>query len=405
MNFPLFIANRIAKNQSGSFSSTIHRIAVISIGLSLAVLIVSFFVLYGFKDAIKDKVYHLSGHLTVNKYSLSTSYEETFIETSDSLLSGLRGHEEISHVQEFILKAGLIKTEEEVQGIIMKGVGSDFDTASFQSQMITGSFPDYSKDGYSNEVVISHFIANMLNLKIGDRVTLFFLQEPPRFRRITVSGIYTTGMEEFDEQIIYGDIDLIRRINGWEENQSGGLEIILKDHQKIDEMEDELFDSLPIDLNVTSANRQHPQIFEWLQMLNRNVLILLVIIIIVAALGMVSMILILIMERTNMIGVMKSFGADNEQLRIVFLYSGLSLVVRGLILGNGVALLLCWLQQEFELVPLDVANYYMNVVPITFDIPTLIVLNVSMIFLVGLTLLIPIQVVGSVKPIQAIRFD
>ena len=376
-----------------------------SITLSLSALIISFFVLYGFKNEIREKVYTISGHLTVNKYSLSTSYEDTFIEVSDSLVQRLESNPEIATINQFILKAGLLKTKEEVQGILMKGVGADFDTTSFRSQMVKGSFPDFSGEKYSNEIAISQYISSLLEIGIGDKVTLFFLQKPPRYRPVVVSGIYTTGMEEFDEKIIIGDIDLIRRINGWKSYQSGGIEVVLNDHTKIDQMEDELFDSLPVDLDVTSANRQYPQIFEWLELLNRNVLILLIIIVIVAALGMVSMVLILIMERTKMIGILKALGSENSQLRRIFFYSGLNLIIKGLFWGNGVGLVLCWLQFQFRPIPLDVTNYYMHFVPIAFDWLTLMGLNGLMILLVGLTLFIPVRVVSGVQPVEAIRFD
>lgn len=361
--------------------------------------------LYGFKGAIKEKVYNLSGHLTVNKYALSTSYEETSILASDSLFSSLRSHPEIQAVQSFVLKAGLLKTDEEVQGIIMKGVGAGFDTLSFRTQMVAGRFPKLNAEKYSTEVAISQFMSSLLRLEIGDKVTLFFAQEPPRYRRIEVVGVYATGMEEFDQRIVFGDESMLQRINQWEANQFSGLEIILKDPSKIDRMEEELFETLDIDLNVVSANRQYPQIFEWLELLNRNVLILLIIILVVSAMGMISMVLILIMERTKMIGILKALGSPNELLRKVFFFSGLDLIIKGLLIGNGVGLFLCWIQYQFKIIPLDMSNYYMHHVPITFDIPTLLGLNVLIALLVSVVLFIPIRIVSGIEPVKAIRFD
>lgn len=405
LNLPLYIARRIANNKEGSFSSTIHRIAIVSVTLSLAALIISFFVLFGFKEAIRDKVYNLNGHLTVNKYAISTSYEETSILVTDSLRQLFDSFDEIGHYQSYILKAALIKTDEEVQGIIMKGVGHDFDTARFRSQMISGSFPKLENESYSTEVAVSRHMANKLRLEIGDRATLFFVQDPPRYRRISVSGIYATGMEEFDERIVFGDMAMLSRINGWETDQVGGIEVMLNDHGKMDQMESDLFDQLPIDLNVISANRQYPQIFEWLELLNRNVLILLIVVLIVVILGMISMVLILIMERTRMIGVMKAVGGSDSLVRRVFFFSGLQLLLRGLFFGNLIGLLLCWLQHRFRLIPLDAENYYMDFVPVVFDIPTLVGLNFLLVLFVGLTLFIPILVVSGVRPVEAIRFE
>lgn len=405
LNLPLFISRRIAKNESGSFSSTIHRIAVISISVSLTALIVAFMVLYGFQGAIRSKVFSLSGHLTINKYALSNSFEETSIVASDSLMNGLIENANIRHAQKFILKAGLLKTNEEVQGIIMKGVGPGFDRATFSSQMIDGVFPDFAEEKYSTDVAISQKMATLLRLGVGDQVTMFFVQDPPRYRRLSITGIYSTGMEEFDERFIYGDIDMIRRINDWKEDEAGGIEVFLTNESQIQELEDELFNTLSYDLNVISSYRQYPQIFEWLKLLNRNVLVLLVLIVFVAAFGMISMVLILIMERTRMIGTMKALGSPNEMIRKVFLYSGLQLVLKGLLIGNILGLTLCWVQYEFHVIPLDAANYYMHFVPVVFSWPTVAALNGLIIALVGLTLLIPIRVVSTINPIKAIRFD
>ncbi len=362
-------------------------------------------VLYGFQGAIKDKVFNLSGHLTVNKYALSSSFEETSIQATDSLMQGLLAHEKIRHAQQFTLKAGLLKTDEEVQGVILKGVGDDFDTAAFSSQLIAGTFPDFSQEKYSTDVAISQYLAKLMRLNVGNKVTMFFVQDPPRYRRLTITGIYGTGMEEFDEKFIFGDIDMIRRINGWDTYQAGGIEVFLEDDAQIETMEEELFNALDIDLNVISSYRQYPQIFEWLKLLNRNVLVLLVLIVFVAAFGMISMVLILIMERTRMVGMMKALGSTNQMIRKVFLYSGLQLIIKGLIVGNALGLAFCWMQYEFHLIPLDAANYYMHFVPVIFDWPTILGLNGLIILLVGLTLFIPIKVVSTIEPIKAIRFD
>ncbi len=362
-------------------------------------------VLYGFQGAIRNKVFSLSGHLTVNKYALSNSFEETSITTSDSLMEGLNSNVHIRHAQKFILKAGLLKTNEEVQGIIMKGVGSDFDRAAFSSQITEGEFPDFSGEKYSTDVAISQHLATLLRLNVGDQVTMFFVQDPPRYRRLSIAGIYSTGMEEFDERFVYGDIDMIRRINDWAEDEAGGIEVFLHHEAQIQEMEDELFSTLDYDLNVISSYRQYPQIFEWLKLLNRNVLILLVLIVFVAAFGMISIVLILIMERTRMIGMMKALGSPDGMIRKVFFHSGIQLVLKGLLAGNILGLALCWVQYEFHVIPLDAANYYMHFVPVVFSWPTVAMLNGLIVLLVGLTLLIPIRVVSTIDPIKAIRFD
>jgi len=402
---PLFISRRITRNERGAFSSTIHRVAVVSISLSLAALIVAFFVLYGFKDAIRDKVYGLSGHLVVDKYAVSNSFEDTSIQADDSLLQQLLDMDGVSHAQPFVLKAGLLKTEEAVQGIVIKGVTERFDSLRFSEQMVEGRLPEVGGEKYATDVTISRKLANLLRLSVNDEVTLYFVQDPPRYRRIKVTGIYSTGMQEFDEKIIYGDAAMLQRINGWDSLQASGIEVFLNNPSGIDRMEEAIFDELSTDLNVTSAHRLHPHIFEWLKLLNRNVLILLVIIIVVAAMGMISMVLILIMERTKMIGILKALGATNALLRKIFVYQGARLITRGLLIGNTVGLGICFIQDYFKVIPLDVENYYVHFVPITLDWLTLLGLNVMMFVLVGLTLFIPVQVVSGVQPVRAIRFD
>lgn len=368
-------------------------------------LIVAFMVLYGFQGVIREKVFSLGGHLTVNKYALSNSFEETSILATDSLINGLIAHKNIRHVQRFALKAGLLKTDEEVQGIFFKGVSTDFDTTAFSTQMIEGIFPTFGGENYSTDVVISEKIAHLLRLSISDRVILFFAQQPPRYRRLTIVGIYSTGMEEFDEQFVFGDINLIQRINDWSHEQVGGIEVFLDGEGQIDLMEEELFNTLDINLNVISSYRQYPQIFEWLKLLNRNVLVLLVLIIFVAAFGMISMILILIMERTRMVGMLKALGSSNQMIQKIFLYSGLQLIFKGLMVGNTFGLLLCWLQYTFQLISLDAVNYYMHSVPVVFDWSTILGLNLMITLTVGLTLFIPIRVVSTIQPIKTIRFD
>ncbi|MEM8939286.1 MAG: FtsX-like permease family protein [Bacteroidota bacterium] len=416
MNLAYFISNSISKQSDGTFSSTINRIAVVSTGLGLAVLLVAFMVLHGFKTQIKNKIYSFSGHLIVNKYTLSTSFEETFISVSDSLLHQLSEYPLTKRIQPYAMKAGLIKAirskaetksqeTEEIQGVIMKGVDHRFDTATFKKHLIIGKFPDFSGIGYSTEVALSQKIANYLKLKVGEEVMIYFVQNPPRFRKLQVVGIYETGLEEFDEKIIIGDLDLVRRINGWNESQAGGIELFINDLGQLEKAESDLFNSLDVNLYVNKVTDKYVQIFDWLHLLNRNVIILLTIILFVVGTSIISILLILIMERTQMIGVMKSLGASNQLIQSVFIWNGIRLIVRGLILGNSVGISIGLIQYFLKIIPLDAANYYMSHVPIEFNIATIIGLNVLVLLIVGLTLFIPVTIIAKVQPIKAIRFD
>ena len=303
------------------------------------------------------------------------------------------------------MKAALLKTDEEVQGVIIKGVDESFDTLGFSKHMVKGKFPNLSSDTYSTEVALSNRVSNYLELNVGDEVLIYFVQNPPRFRRLQVTGIYETGLEEFDEKIILGDLDLVRRINNWPDSLAGGVEIFLTDTDQMDKAENDLFNALDIDLYVDKVTDRYVQIFDWLNLLNRNVVILLTIILIVSGTSIISILLILIMERTQMIGVLKSLGAPNKLIRRVFVFNGLQLIVRGLLWGNVIGLSLGLIQYYFNIIPLDAANYYMSHVPIDIDIPTIIGLNFLVLTLIGVILSIPVAIVSRVSPVKAIRFD
>ena len=417
MNLPYFISNRISKESEGTFSTTINRIAVISTGLGLAVLIIAFIVLFGFKEEIKNKIYSFSGHLIISKYTLNTSFEETSIAIPDSLINQLEEYPMTKGFQPYAMKAGLIRalrnknveTEfqdaEEVQGVIIKGVDERFDTASFNNHLVEGVFPDLSGDSYSTEVAVSKKIANYLELRVGEEIMIYFVQNPPRFRKLQVVGVYETGLEEFDEKIIMGDLDLIRRINGWNEDQAGGIELFVNDLDQLDKAGSELFNALDVNLYVEKVTDKYVQIFDWLNLLNRNVVVLLTIILFVVGTSIISILLILIMERTQMIGVLKSLGASNKLIQRVFIWNGIRLVIKGLFWGNLVGISLGLIQKYLKVIPLDAANYYMSHVPIEFDIATIVGLNVLVLALVGMTLLIPVTAVSRVQPVKAIRFD
>lgn len=383
----------------------INRIAVISIAVAIIALICAFTILGGFENTIKQKIYSFSGHLVVSKYTLSTSFEDSAIDVSDSVMSQIRELPGVDYLQAFAYKAALLKANDEVQGVIMKGVDQYFDTVTFSSHMIDGRFPRFPKEGYSLEVAISKKMANYLKLKVGDEMVIFFIQDPPRFRKLKLTGIYETGLEDFDEKTILGDINLVRRINGWDENQAGGLEVFIDDLSKLDAAEDFIFDETSADLYVDKVNDKYAQIFDWLDLLHRNVIIFLVIILLVACFNMISILLILIMERTHMIGTFKALGAGGGLLRKIFLFNGLRLIVKGLLWGNLIGIGACWIQDFFKIIPLDPASYYMAHVPISFDFEMILLINLLAVGLTGITLFIPLAIISRIRPITAIRFD
>lgn len=405
MNLPYFISSRITKNEEGSFSGTITRIAIISIAVALSSLILAFLILGGYENVITSKIYSFSGHVVVSKYTLSNSVEETSIMVSDSLLEKVKNTEGVDYVQAYSFKYGLLSTKDEVQGVLVKGIDAHFNRTDFEQHLIRGKFPEFPEDNYGTEVAISEKISNILKLDVDDEVTIFFVQKPLRFRKLQITGVYETGLEEIDENVILGDIRLVSRINNWEENQVGGLEVYLEDPNDQAEAAETLFDKVDFDMYVEQVANKYIQIFEWLRMLNRNVMILLVIVLFVACFNMVSILLILILERTQMIGIFKSLGASNTLIRRIFLFNGLNLIVKGLLWGNFIGLSLCLAQYYFHLIPLDASNYYVSYVPISLDFGIVLLLNVMAVIVVGITLFIPLTLISRIQPVKAIRFD
>lgn len=406
MNLPYFISRKISQPESKSFSSTINRIAVASIAVGLAVMMVSFLILDGFRKEVKDKIYSFSGHVQVTKYSLDNSMQEEPISVNNPLYRQPERFDLVDHVQVFSHKAGLLKTEDEVLGAFLKGVGTDFDSTQFKRNLSRGQFIRFDSSGYSTDVLISRKVANTLRLDTGDNVRMYF-SDPPnnRIRKLHVRGIYDTGIEEFDDQVIIGDIRMIQRLNNWPDSLVGGFEVFLTDSQRVDQAEAALQGELDYSLFVEKISDKYVQIFEWLDLINNNVAVFLALILFVACFNIVSILLILIMERTQMIGVLKALGARNSQIRRIFTYNGMLLIAQGMLWGNLIGIGFGLLQSHFKLIPLDPENYYMEFVPIEWDLLTIVLLNLLIFVVVGLVLAIPTLVILRIEPIKAIRFD
>ena len=312
----------------------------------------------------------------------------------------------IDHVQEFSHKPGLIKTSDEVLGVVLKGIGKSFDEKQFQQNIIKGEFIHFPDSGYSNEVVISKSISDKINAGVGDVLTVHFFQNPPRFRRLKVAGIYETNLSEyFDKQVIIADIRLLQRLNGVSDSIAGGLEIFIKDPERAEDALLAIGDSMDYDLYIEKVSDKYQPVFEWLELLSRQVNILLGIILTVVSVNMISVVLILVMERTQMIGVLKAMGATNKLIRSIFIFNGINLVLKGLLYGNLLGLGLCFLQYQFKFITLNAKDYYMSYVPIGWNWGIVILLNVLVMAIVTLVLFLPTAIVSRINPIKAIKFD
>ncbi len=406
MNLSYFIAKRISREQPGTFSATINKIAVVTIAVGLGAMIVSFLVMLGFQQTVKNKIYSFSSHLLITKFTMNNSIEEQPFFYNIDLFKNPQQFRWVDHVQEYSQKPGLLKTDDEVLGVIFKGVGKSFDQARFQENMLEGSFIHFPDSGYAREVVLSKIISDKINANVGDDIVIHFFQNPPRFRKLRVAGIYETNLSDyFDNRMIIGDLRMVQRLNDWADSVAGGIQVYVKDPEKAEEALIEIGESMDYDLYIEKTSDTYIQVFEWLGLVNRQVLILLGVILTVVCVNMISVVLILVMERTQMVGMLKALGAANRTIRAIFVYNGLHLVVRGLFFGNLLGLGVCYLQYQFQWIKLNPHDYYMSYVPIHWNWEVVAWLNLLVLAVVTVVLLLPTAMVVRINPIKAIRFD
>lgn len=399
-----FISNRIQKTKNQSFTSTVSKIGIGSITIGLVVMILSYAILLGFKRTIKDKLFSLSSHIQVSKITLNQSFEETPTELNTQFYKNYRKVSEIRHVQGIANKAGMLKSETELSGVVMKGVGKDYDWQTFNENLIEGRRIQFNDTTYSNEVIISKALANKLKLAVNKDVIIYFIQNPPKIRKLKVVGIYETGLEEFDKSFIIGDLALIQKINNWNNHTIGHLEIFVKDFDKLENVYDTVLEQIDTTQQALKVTEMYPQIFDWLQLLDRNIVIVLVLILIVASFNMISVLLVMMMERTPMIGLLKSMGANNYLIRKVFIFNGLDIIIKGLVFGNIIGIGLCAIQYFFKIIPLDPESYYMNYVPIEWNWMNILMLNILTIVMVVLVISIPTFIIARMKIVDALKF-
>ena len=414
MNVEFFIAKRIAseRQQENRISRPIVTIAVIGIALGVAAMIISTATVTGFKNQIRDKVIGFGSHIQILNLDSNDSYETSPVNKNQEFLPNLSSMPGVKHIQVFGTKAGIIKTDTEIQGIVLKGIGSDFNWDFFEASLIEGELFTVSDSIKTNKVLISKYISDLLKLKVDDSFTMYFVQDPPRVRKFTVSGVYETSLEDFDKIFILADIGHIQKLNNWDDNQVSGFEITIDDFKDIEVKSWEAQNIVGFEL-TESGNRlrvlsiidKYPQIFDWLNLQDLNVWIILTLIFLVAGFNMVSSLLILILERTNMIGILKALGTRNWSIRKVFLYQSAYLILKGLFWGNLIGIGLCLIQFHFGIIKLDQASYYLSEVPINLNLYIVFGLNVGTLFLTIVMLLVPSYLISRISPVKTIRFN
>ena len=405
MNLPLFIAKRITFNSKRTFSKLIVHIAILGIMLGLAVMILAIAIVKGFKSEIREKVRGFSGDIQVSKLDLNTSYENTSFSISDSSLQKILKQEGVEFVQSFATKPGIINTNEEVEGVVLKGVGRDYNWEYFKKILIAGNVIDFSDTLKSRtQILVSKFTADRLKLKVGDDFLMYFMENSLRKRKFQIVGIYNLGVEEVDKLFVIGDIGLIRSLNKWAPTDVGGYELRVTDFNKLEEIEAKVYEDLDIELKSYTIKQYYPTIFEWLSLLDVNTQVILILMLAVAVINMISALLIMILERTNMIGILKALGNTNWQIRKIFLYNAAYLIVWGLVCGNILGLGLGLFQAKTHFFTLDQASYYIDFVPVQLDVPDILMLNAGTLLISLFVLLLPSMLVTRISPLKAIRF-
>ncbi len=404
MNFELFFAKKIIKGDKNSFSKPIIRISIVAIALGIAMMTLSLSIVQGFQAEIEKKISGFGSHIQISTYDSRGLLENKAISKNREFIPKLQNIEGINHIQTFANKAAILQFKENNYGVVMKGVGVDYKWTFFEQYIIAGKIPELSTKKKSNEILISSTIANKLKLKVGDEVLAYFVQQPPRTRKFTVCGLYNTGLGEMDEQIIIGDIQQIQKINGWEDHQIGGFEILVDDIEEVERLDQEVYEVIDYDLSSISIKDSRPDIFNWLELQDINVIIIISLLVLVCGIDMISALLILILERTNMIGILKAIGAKNSSIRKIFLYNATYLILMGMLWGNLIGVGVSFLQLKFGFLSLPQEAYFIDKVPIQFNFANLILLNLGTLICCFLMLLIPSGIVAKITPIKAIRF-
>ncbi|TCN53979.1 ABC transporter permease [Flavobacterium circumlabens] len=411
MNLEYFIAKRLitARDFKSSISAPIIKIAISAIAIGIIMMLVSVATGIGLQQKIREKVSAFNGQIVISNYDNNNS-EVTIIPISkkQDFYPNFKSVPEVSHIQAIASKAGIIRTESSFEGIIFKGVGLDYDWNKIKEYLVEGKLPDYYK-GINEEVIISRFLADRLGLKVGDNFNTFFIKEEqgkmPNSRRFKITGIFNSGFQSFDATYIIGDIRHIQRINKWNPDQVGAFEVFVKDFDEIKETGDKIYEQTSSSLDTKTMIEKYSYIFDWLQLFDFNIIVILAIMIIVATINMVVALLVLILERTQMIGILKALGANNWAVRKIFLHNAFYLIIRGLFWGNLIGISLLLVQQYFGIIKLNPENYYVNQAPVYINWVYVVLLNLLTITVCFLVLLIPSYIITKISPVKAIRFD
>ncbi len=399
ISFSQFIYSRIKKSKASTFSKVVTRVAIGSIAFSLAVTIISKAVYSGFKEKIQEKIFSLSGHLTVTKFDLNTGIEESPIEFPEFLEKAQEKYG-IAHMQSVAHKTGLLKSETEIVGAVFKGVSQKFDYERFSNNLLLG---EPIKEN-SQEIIVSKKIADKLKVKVGDEPIFYILGKPIRARKLKIVGIYESALDEVDEHLIIGDLSFLKKINKWSETEVGSVEIFIEDFNRIEKIYQQLYKETPYDLILEKVTDKYKGYFDWFIILNKNVDVIIIILILVALFNIASVIVVLVVEKTKMIGTLKALGSTDWQIQQVFLRKAINIILKGVVVGNIFSLLVLVIQKNFNLIALDKELYYLSYIPINIDLKNVLYSNIMSCLTIVLLLIIILVILFRLKPIKSLKF-
>nr|WP_090528132.1 ABC transporter permease [Mucilaginibacter sp. NFR10] len=405
MSFASFISARITFKSKRTFSKLIVRIAIIGIMLGLGVMILSLAIVKGFKHEIRNKVRGFAGDIRVVKFDLNNSYQSSSFPADNEFVKRALKSPFITHVMPVATKPGIVKANNEIEGVVLKGVDKNYDWSYFKKMMVAGEVISFADSVEAQkEIMISQTTADRLKLKVGDKLLMYFVEDDLRRRQFKIKGIFNIGVEEVDKTFVIGALSLINRLNNWKPNEIGQYELRVADFDHINEAAYALETVLPVKLKEYTIEEDYPTIFEWLNLLDVNSIVMLVLMVAVAVINMISALLIMILERTAMIGMLKAMGASNWAIRKIFLINASYLIGLGLLLGNLLGIGLGYFQMYTHFFQLDQASYYMTFVPVEFNIFDIVVLNIGTLIICLLVLVIPSTLVSRISPVKAIQF-
>ncbi len=413
--FEFQLAKRLYKSKSGErrISKPAVIIAIAGIAIGLVVMLLTLAIVIGFKSNIKGKISGFSSDVIVTNYNAVSSYESHPIRTSSELIDSIYQHDNVAHVQRFSSKVGMIKTDDAFEGILLKGVGQDYDTSFYKQALVAGRLPEFNDSVSTNEVIISQTMCDLLDIKLDDRIYTYFAENKGiKARRLSVVGIYQTNYYEFDKLYLITDLHLLNRLNKWNEDQSSGLEIKVNDFSTLEDTtydlselysgREDIYGEPYIVLNVEQLNAA---LFGWLELLDMNIWVILILMMAISGFTIISGLLIIILERTQMIGLLKGLGATNGSIRKIFIYLASFLIAKGLIIGNVIGLSLCFIQHQFGVLKLDPVVYYIDQVPISVSLWWVILLNVSVMSISVVMLLGPSFIISKINPATSMRYE